>query len=38
MTEKEFIDWFQEKLQVLVSDSDWSDSTVEKFDVVEIVD
>lgn len=36
MTEKEFIDWFKEKLHELVNDSDWSDSRIEKFDVIEI--
>ena len=36
MTEKEFIDWFKEKLQEFVNDSDWSDSKIEKFDVTEI--
>ena len=36
MTEKEFIDWFKEKLQEFVSDSDWGDSKIEKFDVTKI--
>ena len=36
MTEKEFIDWFKEKLHELANDSDWSDSRIEKFDVIEI--
>ena len=36
MTEKEFIDWFKEKLHELVNGSDWSDSRIEKFDVIEI--
>ena len=36
MTEKEFIGWLKEKLQEFVSDSDWTDSKIEKFDVTEI--
>lgn len=35
MTEKEFVDWFKEKLGVIVDDATWSDGRIEKFDVVE---
>ena len=35
MTEKEFVDWFKEKLNVIVDDTTWSDGRIEKFDVVE---
>ena len=36
MTEKEFIGWLKEKLQEFVSDSDWTDSKIENFDVTKI--
>ena len=38
MTEKEFVDWFKEKLYEITHDKhaeDWRDRVIDKFDVVE---